>query len=167
MKSEIKNLKFRILAVDPGIERVGIAILEKERGGKEVLIFSECFKTKSSLSLPERLNLIGSHINEIVTEYEPSALAIESLFFAANQKTAMVVSQARGVIVYEGTRGGLPIYEYTPLQIKVAVTGYGKATKSQVNSMVQKLIKIQKKIKSDDEMDAVAIGLTCFAYLRN
>jgi crossover junction endodeoxyribonuclease RuvC len=164
---QIKNPPFRILAVDPGLERVGIAILEKERGKKETLVFSECFKTKSSLSLPERLNLIGAHINETVSKYKPEALAIESLFFATNQKTAMVVSQARGVIVYEGTRGGLPIHEYTPLQIKVAVTGYGKATKSQVDSMVQKLVIINKKIKSDDEMDAVAIGLTCFAYLRN
>ncbi len=157
----------RIIAIDPGLERVGIAILDKERGGKETLVFSECFKTKSSLSLPERLNLIGAHLNETILEYKPEALAIESLFFTTNQKTAMVVSQARGVIIYEGAKNNLPIYEYTPLQIKVAVTGYGKATKTQVNSMVQKLIIISKKIKSDDEIDAVAIGLTCFACIRN
>jgi crossover junction endodeoxyribonuclease RuvC len=157
----------RIIAIDPGLERVGIAILDKERGSKETLVFSECFKTKSSLSLPERLNLIGVHLNEIILEYKPEALAIESLFFTTNQKTAMVVSQARGVIIYEGAKNNLPIYEYTPLQIKVAVTGYGKATKTQVDSMVQKLIIISKKIKSDDEMDAVAIGLTCFACIRN
>ncbi len=157
----------RILAIDPGLERVGVAILDKERGAKETLIFSECFKTKASLPLSERLNLIGLHINKIVLEYEPEILAIESLFFTTNQKTAMVVSQARGVIIYEGTKNGLPVHEYTPLQIKVAVTGYGKATKTQVNSMVQKLINIPKKITSDDEMDAVAIGLTCFAHIRN
>lgn len=157
----------RIIAIDPGLERVGIAILDKERGGKETLVFSECFKTKSSLTLSERLNLIGVHLNEIILEYKPEALAIESLFFTTNQKTAMVVSQARGVIIYEGAKNNLPIYEYTPLQIKVAVTGYGKATKTQVDSMVQKLILISKKIKSDDEMDAVAIGLTCFACIRN
>lgn len=157
----------RIIAIDPGLERVGIAILDKERGGKETLVFSECFKTKSSLTLSERLNLIGVHLNEIILEYKPEALAIESLFFTTNQKTAMVVSQARGVIIYEGAKNNLPIYEYTPLQIKVAVTGYGKATKTQVDSMVQKLIIISKKIKSDDEMDAVAIGLTCFACIRN
>ncbi|TSC54718.1 MAG: crossover junction endodeoxyribonuclease ruvC [Parcubacteria group bacterium LiPW_30] len=157
----------RIIAIDPGLERVGIAILDKERGGKETLVFSECFKTKSSLTLSERLNLIGVHLNEIILEYKPEALAIESLFFTTNQKTAMVVSQARGVIIYEGAKNNLPIYEYTPLQIKVAVTGYGKATKTQVDSMVQKLIIISKKIKSDDEMDAVAIGLTCFACIRS
>jgi len=157
----------RIIAIDPGLERVGIAILDKERGGKETLVFSECFKTKSSLSLPERLNLIGAHLNEAILEYKPEALAIESLFFTTNQKTALVVSQARGVIIYEGAKNKLLIYEYTPLQIKVAVTGYGKATKTQVDSMVQKLITISKKIKSDDEMDAVAIGLTCFACIRN
>ena len=157
----------RIIAIDPGLERVGIAILDKERGGKETLVFSECFKTKSSLSLSERLNLIGGHLNETILEYRPEALAIESLFFTTNQKTAMVVSQARGVIIYEGAKNKLLIYEYTPLQIKVAVTGYGKATKTQVDSMVQKLITISKKIKSDDEMDAVAIGLTCFACIRN
>lgn len=157
----------RILAIDPGLERVGIAIIDKERGSKEILVFSECFKTKASLPLSKRLSLIGLHINEIVIEYSPEALAIESLFFTTNQKTAMVVSQARGVIIYEGTKNNLPVYEYTPLQIKVAVTGYGKATKTQVNSMVQKLINIPKKISSDDEMDAVAIGLTCFAHIRN
>lgn len=167
MKLEIKNLKFRILAIDPGLERVGIAIIDKKQREKEILIFSECFKTKASLPFPERLRLIGLHINEIILEYKPEILAIESLFFTTNQKTAMVVSQARGVIIYEGIKNNLLIHEYTPLQIKVAVTGYGKATKTQVNSMVQKLINIPKKITSDDEMDAIAIGLTCFAHIRN
>ena len=93
-------------------------------------------------------------------------MAIEKLFFTTNQKTAMGVSEARGVIIYEGSKTGLKIFEYTPLQIKIAVTGYGKADKSQVLFMVKKLIKIDDSIKSDDEIDAIAIGLTAFAHQR-
>ncbi|MEK7614332.1 MAG: crossover junction endodeoxyribonuclease RuvC [Patescibacteria group bacterium] len=169
----------RVLAIDPGFERLGIAVLERlpapsissrqagdKKMRKEVLIHSECFKTKSSLPFPERLSLLGNRLREIIKKFKPEALAVETLFFTTNQKTAMRVSEARGVIVYEAARTGLPVYEYTPLQIKIAVTGYGKATKEQVNSMVGKLIVIPKKISSDDEMDAIACGITCLAHLK-
>ncbi|MCX6755818.1 MAG: crossover junction endodeoxyribonuclease RuvC, partial [Candidatus Nomurabacteria bacterium] len=99
-------------------------------------------------------------------EYKPTALAIEKLFFTTNQKTVMGVAEARGVIVYSAIKHGLKIFEYTPPQIKIAVTGYGKSDKSAVMSMVPKLIKIEKIIKSDDELDAIAIGLTCLACER-
>ncbi|NCU28264.1 MAG: crossover junction endodeoxyribonuclease RuvC [Candidatus Moranbacteria bacterium] len=158
--SMIKN---RILAIDPGYERIGIAILEKDSSQKENLIFSECFKTSSKLELHERLRNIGERVVQVIDEYKPQALSTEKLYFTSNQKTVMGVSEARGVILFTAKSNGLEIFEYTPPQIKVAVTGYGKATKEMVMSMVPKLIKIEKNIKSDDELDAIAIGLTCFA----
>ena len=148
----------RILAIDPGYERVGIAIL-----GKDTLVFSECFKTSSKIPFSERLFLIGREIESVIKKYKPKLLAIEKLFFATNQKTAMSVSEAKGVIVYEAKKAGLKIFEYTPLEIKIAVTGYGKSDKKSVIDMVKKLIKINENKNSDDEIDAIAVGLTCFA----
>jgi len=148
----------RILAIDPGYERVGIAIL-----GKDTLVFSECFKTSSKIPFSERLFLIGREIESVIKKYKPKLLAIEKLFFATNQKTAMSVSEAKGVIVYEAKKAGLKIFEYTPLEIKIAVTGYGKSDKKSVINMVKKLIKINENKNSDDEIDAIAVGLTCFA----
>jgi len=154
----------RIISIDPGFERIGIAILEKDKGEKENLVFSECFKTTTKIYLNERIKNIGEEIERVIKEYKPKALAIEKLYFTTNQKTVMGVAEARGVIIYCGTKNNLEIFEYTPPQIKVAVTGYGKANKDMVMNMVPKLIQIKKEIKSDDELDAIAIGLTCFAY---
>lgn len=155
----------RIISIDPGYERLGIAIVERT-GNKEVLVFSECFKTKASLPFFERLGLVGREVARVIHEYSPTALAIENLFIETNQKTAMRVAEVRGAILYQAHILELKIYEYTPLQIKVATTGYGKATKQQVISMVKKLVSGAGAIKQDDEMDAIAIGLTHFAYYR-
>ena len=154
----------RIISIDPGYERIGIAIIEKNK--KEELLFSECFKTSASLPFFDRLELLGKEVARVVEEFSPQALAIENLFIETNQKTAMRVAEARGAILYQARILGLEIYEYTPLQIKVATTGYGKATKIQVMSMVKKLVSGAESIKQDDEMDAIAIGLTHFAYSR-
>lgn len=157
----------RILAIDPGYERLGIAILDRDKKTrKELLVYSECFKTKSSLPFEERLVLLGNKVLKIIEEYKPKAAAIETLFFTTNQKTAMRVAEARGTLLYVAKNSGLEIYEYTPLQIKIAVTGYGKATKQQVGSLVTRLIALNKKVVSDDEMDAIAIGITCLAHVR-
>lgn len=154
----------KIIAIDPGYERMGIAILEKNK--KETLLFSECFKTKANIPFFDRLELLGREVARVVQEFSPEVLAIENLFIETNQKTAMRVAEARGAILYQARISGLEIYEYTPLQIKVATTGYGKATKTQVMSMVKKLVSGAESIKQDDEMDAIAIGLTHFAYTR-
>ena len=154
----------RIIAIDPGYERIGVAIIEKDK--KELLIFSECFKTKAELPFVDRLHLLGQEVARVIEKYSPEALAIENLFIETNQKTAMRVAEARGAILYQARLSGIEIYEYTPLQIKVATTGYGKATKAQVLSMVKKLISGAESIKQDDEIDAIAIGLTHFAYTR-
>jgi len=156
----------RILGIDPGFERVGIAVLEKTNKQKDVVVYSNCFKTSNKIPFHERLKNIGLEIEEVIKKYKPEALAIEKLYFTTNQKTVMGVSEARGVIVYIASKNNLSVYEYTPPQIKVAVTGYGKASKEMIMSMVPKLIDIKTDIKSDDELDAIAIGLTCLACER-
>lgn len=152
----------RVLAIDPGFERVGIAVLEK-KDGKEVLLYSDCFKTSSKLPFENRLLLIGEELARIIETYKPGAAAVETLFFNSNQKTAMRVAEARGVIIHTSVSRGLALCEYTPLQIKIAVTGYGKADKEQVSFMTQKLLGMAGAAKHDDETDAIALGITCLA----
>lgn len=156
----------RILAIDPGYERLGIAILEKDKKSKEVLVYSDCFKTSARLAHAERLKLIGEEVARVIDEYKPEQLGIETLFFNSNQKTAFYVAEARGVIMYEAARRGLIIKEFNPLQIKIAVTGYGRSDKTQVTFMVHKILAIDKKIKHDDEYDAIACGITLLATHR-
>ena len=156
----------RILSIDPGFERIGIAIIERLPKQKDVLVYSSCFKTSAKIPFHARLTAIGNEIEKIIKKYKPQALAIEKLYFTTNQKTVMGVAEARGVIVYSASRNGLSIFEYTPPQIKVAVTGYGKASKDMVIRMVPKLIIMDNSIDSDDELDAIAIGLTCLACVR-
>ncbi len=153
-----------IIGIDPGYERVGIAVLEKNLGDrKETLLYSRCFKTSSKLPLPERLCFIGDEVSSVIKKWKPEKLAIEKLYFENNQKTAMGVSEARGAIIYVSASAGLDILEYTPLQIKSAVTGYGKASKADVHTMVSRLITLPKDIKQDDEIDAIAVAITGFA----
>lgn len=163
----------RILGIDPGFERLGIAVLEKATSArnngvpkKEQVIFSECFKTSSKLEFSERLKLIGLEVGKIIKEYKPEVLAIETLFLNTNQKTVMRVAEARGVAIYEGAQAELQIFEASPPQIKIATTGYGRANKTQMNKMIKILVKIDKNKTSDDELDAIAIALTAFAHLR-
>lgn len=154
VSSQIKNK--RILAVDPGYERLGIAVLEGDK-----LIFSECFKTKKEEPHSVRLKQIGDRLQEVISKYSPEIFAIEKLFWGTNQKTALLVSETRGVLLYVATKNSLVVREYRPTEIKIAVTGYGRSTKNQIMSMVPKIIKIDKKITSDDEFDAIATAITC------
>ncbi len=158
----------RILGIDPGFERLGIAILEKNKNDKkEKVIFSECFKTSSKLDFSKRLNLIGEEIKKIIKEYKPKILSIETLFLNTNQKTVMRVAEVRGVAIYEASLSGLEIFEASPPQIKIATTGYGRANKEQMIKMVKILVEIDKNKTSDDELDAIAIAITAFAHKRN
>ncbi len=152
----------RVLAIDPGFERLGIAILDKDR-----LLYSDCFKTSPKDNFYVRLKQIGEEISRVIETFEPTACAIETLFFQNNQKTAMHVAEARGVVAYEAARKGLPIFEFTPLQIKMAITSHGRSDKKQIIFMVPKLVKIEKEIKHDDEFDAIAVGLTYFSTVKN
>ena len=151
----------RILAIDPGYERVGIAVIEKKE--KEVLLYSDCFRTSKQKPFAERLLSIGKEITKVIEKYKPNALSIETLYFNTNQKTAFKVAEVRGMIIYISSLHGLSIFEYTPLQVKSAVVGYGRGTKEQIAHMVKQLLSIEKDILLDDEYDAIAIGLTCCA----
>ena len=155
----------RILGIDPGIERVGIAIVDKV-AGKETWVYSDCFKTSAKLSHAERLSLIADELQKVITEYSPVGMAIEKLFFETNTKTALSVAEARGVMLYCAAHAKLSVFEYTPLQIKVAVTGYGKSDKTAVMAMVPRLVKLPQRKMIDDEVDAIAIALTAFAHER-
>ncbi len=155
----------RILGIDPGYERLGIAVLEKNKSEKrETVLYSECFKTSAKLPFGERLSLIGEEVKRVIKKYQPEVLSIETLFLTTNQKTVMRVSEARGVVIYEANCAGLKIFEASPPQIKIATTGYGRATKDQMMKMVKMLVEMDNSKTSDDELDAMAIAITAFAH---
>src|SRR3990167_2853479 len=161
------NQFMRILGIDPGFERLGVAVLEKNKGDKkESVVFSECFKTSAKLEFSGRLHLIGAEVKKIIKKYKPEVLAIETLFLNTNQKTVMRVAEARGVAIYEAVQAGLKVFEASPPQIKIAVTGYGSEASKQINKKIKILVDIDQTKKSDDELDAIAIALTAFAHLR-
>ncbi len=156
----------RILAIDPGFGRCGVAIIEKERGGKESLIYSSCIETSSSLPFPQRLDTVARECGRLIAEYAPEAMALEKLYFSNNQKTAMQVAEVRGALLGLAGSSRLPVFEYTPGEIKSAVAGSGSADKKQIARMVHLLVRIEKKIARDDEYDAIALGLTHLARAR-
>lgn len=155
----------RILAFDPGFERLGVAVVEKIKG-KEVVVHSDCVRTSKSLSFHERLHIVGAAAEALIREFSPDAVALEDVYFAKNEKTAMKIAEVRGMLAYIASHNGLPVHEYTPLQVKVAVTGYGKSDKAAVGMMVMRLVQLPKKKRIDDELDAIAVGLTCLASVR-
>lgn len=156
----------RVIAVDPGYDRCGVAVLEK-KDGREVLVLSTCIETSSSLPFTERLRIIGDEFAAILKDTEPEVLALETLYFSKNQKTAMAVAEARGAITYLAAARGLSLQEYSPGSVKLAVTGSGNADKHQVIAMVPRLIVCDTDRRMlDDEYDAIAIGLTHLAHTR-
>lgn len=155
----------RVLGIDPGYERVGVAVVEKQNG-KEILLFSDCLRTDKKLTHSERLKTIALALNMIIKKWKPNTLAAETLFFETNVKTAMRVAEARGVILVAGSLEGLKVCEYTPLQVKSAVTGDGRADKKQIMRMIPILVKLPAKKMLDDEYDAIAVALTCLASER-
>jgi crossover junction endodeoxyribonuclease RuvC len=153
-----------ILGIDPGYDRCGVCIVDKSKGlGNEVLVFSDCIETDRKDNFYKRLFHVLENIEQIILIYKPDTLAIEKLYFNTNQKTATNVSEIRGAIIYLALKFNLKIKEYTPLQIKSAITSSGKADKRALYEMIPRLIKINKKIKLDDEFDAIATALTCSA----
>lgn len=154
-----------ILAIDPGFGRLGVAVLEKNKN-RNSLLYSTCVVTSSKQPLPERLKVIADNIKLILKNYKVDHLVLEKLYFAKNKTTALKVAEVRGVILELAAQNNLEIFEYSPTEIKVAVTGYGAATKAQVETMVQRLIAVPKGKKHDDEIDAIAVGLTHLASWR-
>lgn len=156
----------KVLAIDPGFDRIGVAILEKDN-----VLFSHCIETNRKLPHHERLLEIGEFIKNVIKKWKPTSLAIETLFFNQNITNALKVSEARGVILYEASKAGLGVWEYSPQAIKIAVTNYGKADKKQIEMMVRKLVKLptpgaMKEKMLDDEIDAIALGITHLASSR-
>jgi crossover junction endodeoxyribonuclease RuvC len=150
----------RVLAVDPGYDRLGIAVMEKND-----LIFSECFIPPKG-AFEERLRDVYRHVAGLVQEHSPNALALETLYFSTNQKTAIRVAEARGVIMLAGAEAGLPLFEYSPQAVKIAVTGSGSAPKSGVIKMVPKIITLPPGKRFDDEYDAIALAIAHLAQAR-
>ena len=155
----------RVLAIDPGYDRIGVAVMEK-KDNSEKIIHSECILTDKKAELTKRLFDLGTQIEILLATYQPNALAIETLFFNTNQKTGIGVAQARGIIIFLALKAKCTIYEYGPQEIKIAVTGYGKSDKKAVIDMVKRLIVDVPKTAHDDEYDAIAVGITCLAHYR-
>ena len=163
----VKNNSKIILGIDPGYDRLGICILEKTSTGENKLIYSHCLESDRKQELHERIFYLCIELKKIILNYNPVELSIEKLFFTTNQKTVMGVSETRGAIIFLCKTLSLKIFEYTPLQIKIALTGYGKATKEQVNFMVKNILQlVTLSKKRDDEYDAIALAITHSASLK-
>lgn len=152
----------RILGIDPGFAITGYSVIDYE-GNKFKLITSGAIETKAGVSFPLRLSKIFDDMQMLVNEYKPDAISVEELFFNNNIKTGINVAQARGIVLLVGCKAGIPTYEYTPLQVKQAVVGYGRAEKKQVQKMVQSILRVEKVPKLDDITDSMAIAI-CHAH---
>ena len=154
-----------IISIDPGYERLGLAVLEMGVDGTIHILWSECFRTVPSDTFSERLFLVGCRLEDLIKKYSPTACVMESIFMQNNQKTVMKVSEVRGALMYVAKMYGLATYDLTPLQIKSAVAGTGRGDKVAVQKMVKILIPELKTAtkKIDDEYDAIACGLAYFA----
>jgi crossover junction endodeoxyribonuclease RuvC len=155
----------RVLGIDPGYDRLGVAVMERS-GGKDVLLYSNCVVTDKSLPFEARLQTVAQAVEEIIATWSPSALALERLFMGQNRTTAMRVAEVRGAMLYLAERHACRVCEYTPQEVKVAMTGYGKSDKEQVTRMVMRLIPNARRDALDDEYDAIAVAATCLASAR-
>ncbi len=161
----------KIIGIDPGYDRLGVAIIEKSANQtkqKEVVLFSTCITTSPKDSIYERFKQIGDEIARLLETYKPDALAIETLFITKNQKTVMRVSEVRGIIIYLALKAGVPVFEYGPMEIKMAITSDGSSDKSRIIKMIPLLVDLSKISKKalDDEYDAIAVALTHSACAR-
>ena len=147
-----------ILGIDPGFAIVGFGVVEAGRN-QQRLIRCGTITTQAGIALPARLRQISDDMEQLILQFRPEAMAVEELFFSTNVTTGIGVAQARGVILVAAERNGVPIYEYTPGQIKQAVVGYGKAEKRQVMDMTRRLLRLQSVPRPDDAADAVAVAL--------
>ena len=146
-----------ILGIDPGTAIIGYGIIERQKTLKA--IDYGCIKTSAKNNTAERLKILYQELNKIIKKHKPDLLAVEDIFFFKNAKTAIKVSQARGVILLAAAKLKIPVYEPTPLQIKIATVGYGRAEKQQVQKMVQQLLRLKTMPKPDDAADALAIAI--------
>lgn len=149
-----------ILGIDPGTALTGYGLIEKQTDNLKIIDYG-CIETKPDFSTSERLNKLDQELAGLIKKYKPNRMAVEDIFFFKNLKTAVKVSQARGVILARAAQMKIPISEYTPLQIKQAVACYGRAEKSQVQKMVKILLNLKEIPKPDDAADALAAAICC------
>lgn len=152
----------RIIGIDPGYAITGFAVVDYN-GNHFDLVKSGAIETKAGVPLPVRLTKIYDDMQLLVNEYKPDAISIEELFFNRNTTTAIGVAQGRGAVLIVAAKNNIPIYEYTPLQVKQGVVGYGRADKKQVQMMVKTILNLEKVPKLDDTTDAIAIAI-CHAH---
>lgn len=156
----------RILGIDPGTGLLGFGVIDINVQGKASLVDGGVIRTPVKQADSERLKTIYDELTEIIKSTEPQIMSVEKLFFAQNVTTAMSVSQARGVVLLCGIQNGLDLFEYTPLQIKQAITGYGRADKKQVQEMVRVILNLHEVPKPDDCADALAAAI-CHSMTAN
>ena len=149
----------KVLGIDPGYDRLGVAVVE-QHNQDGVVVFSECFETDARAAHAVRLAALSDEVGRVITQYQPDALAIETLFFSVNKKTALKVAEARGAVLAAAAQHGLAVYEYAPGTIKTAITGHGGSDKQHLMAMLPHLVSLSKEITHDDEYDAIAVSLT-------
>lgn len=155
----------RILGIDPGIAIVGYGVIDDRNGDIQPVQYGS-IQTPKELGVPERLQQIYLGMKQIIELYKPEVIAVEKLFFNTNTTTAFTVGQARGVILLAAEQAKIKVYEYTPLQVKQAIVGYGKAEKKQIQMMVRVLLSLKAEPKPDDVADALGVAIT-HAHFRN
>lgn len=148
----------RILGIDPGYATIGFGLIEAERAQIKMITYG-AITTPAGLPLSKRLYQIGTDMEDLIGQLKPDCISIEELFFNTNITTGISVAQARGVLLYTAERCGIPLFEYTPGQVKIAVTGYGKAEKLQVMDMTKRLLKLNSVPRPDDAADALALAI--------
>ncbi len=148
----------RILGIDPGVATIGFGLIEAERGQNRLLQYGT-ISTPAGLPLSQRLMQISNDMDQLIAAFRPDEAAVEELFFSTNLTTGIAVAHGRGVLLLSLERNGIPIFEYTPIQVKQAVAGYGKADKRQVMLMTQRLLRLRELPRPDDAADALAIAI--------
>jgi len=159
-----------ILGIDPGVAKVGYGVVRKIQNPKSKTqnrlkcLGYGLIQTNPGSPAAERLKKINNNLNKIIKKYKPEALAVENIYFFKNSKTAMSVSQAKGVILLTAAKKKIPVYEFTPLQVKMTVVGYGRAKKKQVQKMIKVLLNLKEIPRPDDAADALGVAI-CYARL--
>lgn len=150
-----------ILGIDPGTATTGFGVIRKTNNLEPRVVDYGCIKTKPGLVAGERLKILHQELNKIIKKYNPQIMAVENVYFFKNLKTAMPVSEAKGVILFTAAKKKIPVREFSPLQVKMTVAGYGRADKKQVQKMVKVLLNLKDVPKTDDAADALGIALCC------
>lgn len=155
----------RTIAFDPGFDRLGVAIIERQNG-KDSVLYSACITTDKKAAFAERLLQLGSEVENLIGAWQPGSAAMEELYYAKNVSTALPVAEVRGALTYLLAQNGIPLESYNPMTVKMSVAGHGGASKDDVHRMVMRLVALEDRKRLDDEIDAIAVGLCHAAQSR-